>query len=98
MIHAYEGRIVETISASEVKGYVDIRQPAVDFVTRLYNQEINYQINPKTETIRVFSKERYYGIYPQMEISDTTLIQNVNLPPVDEEYKRILCSWGRGTQ
>ena len=98
LIHAYEGRIVETVSASEVKDYVDIRQPAVDFVTRLYNQEINYQINPKTETIRVFSKERYYGIYPQKEISDTTLIQKVNLPPVDEEYKRILCSWGRGTQ
>ena len=39
LIYAYEGRIVETISASEVKGYVDIRQPAVDFVTRLYKKE-----------------------------------------------------------
>ena len=98
LIHAYEGRIVETVSSSVVKDYVDIRQPAVDFVTRLYKQEINYQINPKTETIRIFSKEHYYGIYPTMEISDTTLIKKVNLPQVDEEYKRILCSWGRGTQ
>ena len=95
LIYAYEGRIVETISASIVKDYMDTRIPAVDFVTRLYNQEINYQINPKTDAIRIFSKEHYYGIYPTMEISDTTLLQKVNLPPVDEEYKRILCSWGR---
>ena len=98
LIHAYEGRIVETVSSSVVKDYVDTRIPAVDFVTRLYKQEINYQINPKTDAIRIFSKEHYYGIYPTMGISDTTLIQKVNLPQVDEEYKRILCSWGRDTQ
>ena len=98
LIYAYEGRIVETVAASIVKDYVDIRQPAVDFVTRLYKQEINYQINPKTENILIYSKEHYFSIYPNMGISDTTLIQKVNLPPVDEEYKRILCSWGRSAR
>ena len=98
LIYAYEGRIVETVAASIVKDYVDIRQPAVDFVTRLYIQEINYQINPKTENILIYSKEHYFSIYPNMGISDTTLIQKVNLPQVDEEYKRILCSWGRSAR
>ena len=95
--YAYNSRILETVAEIDISNYqgnINTVQRESN-LTRLYNQKISYNLNQQNRELRIYSTSHNLTYFKGLEILEENKIEKIELPPINEVFQPILCSWGK---